>query len=389
MNQMSEAPEPIRGNESGSFAAGVLTERHPALIRQVAGDLPYPPEIRDRLEALRLTLNGKMPPLEHPWAAAGQPAHHWCAGQRWLDVPWLTAEALFYRVLLETVGYYHDGPWRGIDPFEPQKTSELADPSLSDELAGLRALVDLPAGDALTVATDAAVWSNRADLGFDLSDPESRHRERVDELVVNDSEALWAYVREAKPLRIALIADNAGRELLADLVWIDRVLTLGHAARVSLHVKPDPYFISDATTSDVLSALRKLDSVAGAPAEIANRLRSAIVAGDLAVQTHPFWCTFWSFDHLPEELVMALQQNDLTVLKGDLNYRKLVGDRHWPATTTFDDLTEYFPTPLVTFRTLKSDAVVGLEAEQVDALDATGQPWRTNGTHAMIQANLR
>lgn len=388
MNQMSDAPEPIRGNEPGSFAEGVLTERHPALIRQVAVAHPYPPEIRARLEAVGATLQGEIPALDLPWAAAGQPAHHRYAGQRWLDVPWLTAEALFYRVLLEAVGYHQNGPWHGIDPFGPQKSTELADDGLADELAGLRTLLELPTPDALTAATDAAVWANRADLGFGLSDPEARHRARVEELVVNDSEAMWAYVRDVGRPRIAVIADNAGRELLADLVWIDRMLALRHARQVDLHVKPDPYFISDATTADVLAALRVLDSVHGAPSRIADRLRSAMITGELRVRTDPFWCTFWSFDHLPEELVSALVECDLTVLKGDLNYRKLVGDRHWPATSPFAELTEYFPTPLVTFRTLKSDVVVGLSADQVATLDATGQPWRTNGTHALIQANL-
>ena len=37
-------------------------------------------------------------------------------------------------------------------------------------------------------------------------------------------------------------------------------------------------------------------------------------------------------------------------------------------------------------RTLKSDVITGLSPATVAELDATGQPWRTDGNHAVIQA---
>jgi hypothetical protein len=62
-----------------------------------------------------------------------------------------------------------------------------------------------------------------------------------------------------------------------------------------------------------------------------------------------------------------------------------VGDLHWPTTTPFTALTSYFPGPLAALRTLKSDVAVGIDPETLAALDATGESWRTSGTHAMIQ----
>ncbi|MEV6547682.1 ARMT1-like domain-containing protein [Streptomyces sp. NPDC051597] len=75
----------------------------------------------------------------------------------------------------------------------------------------------------------------------------------------------------------------------------------------------------------------------------------------------------------------------LTILKGDLNYRQLVGDRLWDATTAFADCTAYFPGAVAAFRTLKSDVIVGLEQKALDALEQSGAAWRTSGTHALIQ----
>ncbi|MEV0611489.1 ARMT1-like domain-containing protein [Polymorphospora rubra] len=59
---------------------------------------------------------------------------------------------------------------------------------------------------------------------------------------------------------MCLVADNAGRELLADLVLVDHLLAAGLAERVTLHVKPYPYYVSDATTADVVGCLRRLAS---------------------------------------------------------------------------------------------------------------------------------
>jgi len=92
-------------------------------------------------------------------------------------------------------------------------------------------------------------------------------------------------------------------------------------------------------------------------------------------------------DLAPTERSSALIQA-VTILKGDLNYRRLVGDRYWPATTSFAALTGYFPGPVVTLRTLKSDVVAGLDEATVAKLDGTANAWRTSGTHALIQAHL-
>ena len=41
--------------------------------------------------------------------------------------------------------------------------------------------------------------------------------------------------------------------------------------------------------------------------------------------------------------------------------------------------------PVAALRTLKSDVVTGLSPATVAELDATGQPWRTDGNHGLIQ----
>ncbi len=89
---------------------------------------------------------------------------------------------------------------------------------------------------------------------------------------------------------------------------------------------------------------------------------------------------------MPADLRAEFAAATVTVLKGDLNYRRLVGDRRWPPTTPFADVTAYFPGPVAALRTLKSDVITGLTAETEEALEASGEGrWRTSGTHALIQ----
>jgi hypothetical protein len=374
MSPSVAAPE-IVSNEPGGFARAVLTERHPALIERVRADHPYPPAIQRNLDALAESLTGAIPPPSPRLArAAGwdMTAH---VGERWLDVPFLWAENYFYRALLDAVCYFEPGPWRGIDPFGPQKLAELDTPEFAAELAGFAAR---PPTVALL---DAALWGNRADLGFRLSDPQAAAREHARGLLADDGPAVIDVLDDPGADTICLIADNAGRELAADLMLVDHLLALdGADRRVELHVKPAPYFVSDATVADLLAVLARLSRTR------ADRLRAALRAGTLTVTTHEFYCTPQTFHDLPDELAESFRRAALTIVKGDLNYRRLVGDRHWPPTTPFGALTGYFPGPLAALRTLKSDVAVGLDAPTVAELDRAEPNWRTSGTHAVIQA---
>ncbi|GAA3213834.1 hypothetical protein GCM10020256_14200 [Streptomyces thermocoprophilus] len=104
------------------------------------------------------------------------------------------------------------------------------------------------------------------------------------------------------------------------------------------------------------------------------------------MRAHPFSAGPLPYDAMPADLRAEFARHTLTVLKGDLNYRRLVGDRLWPPTTPFADVTAHFPGPVAALRTLKSDVITGLDARTEAGLTAAeGQRWRTSGTHAVIQ----
>ncbi|MGC4851871.1 damage-control phosphatase ARMT1 family protein [Micromonospora sp. DT4] len=389
-----KAPEypAIVSNAPGSFAWHVFQERHPNLVSKLRQAHPYLPFQHQALNSLvEETLTGqisRLPRSAHDHAA-------WDAwggdyfGQRWYDVPFLWAESYFYRRLLEAIGFFTSGPWFWVDPFEFLKTAELQDPVLDHELAALDDLRHLSPEQRAEALLLASLWGNRADLGFRIGRASAAGEPALAaSLVRDDSAAIWSTLTSGEARRVCVVADNAGRELLADLVFVDHLLQEGLASEVALHLKPHPYYVSDAVTADLVGCLRRLAASGGSAADIAGRIQHALSNGYITVYTHWFYCAPLSFHHMPSDLAREFESASLTLMKGDLNYRRLVGDCDWPATTPFTEAVDYFPGPVASLRTLKSDVVVGLDSQALSALDASGEPWRTNGSHGLVQARM-
>jgi hypothetical protein len=381
-----EAPVVV-SSVRGSFPWSVLAQRHPALVQKVQGAFPYGPRQRHALDALlRNCAEGVVEPLaataadREQWDDWGGRGHY---GRSWFDLPFLWAESYFYRQLLEAVDYFTPGPWQGVDPFRPFKLAELDTPEADEELAALDDLARRPVDEQERALLHGSLWGNRADLGFRLAGTQDGSA-ADSQLVADDSEVLRSLFAGGT---LCLVADNAGRELIPDLLLVDHLLRHGRVERTVLHVKPHPYFVSDATATDVLDALRRLTAAKGAAGEAGTSLWTALSEGRLTVRAHPFSCAPLPYADLPEDLRREFAGADVTLLKGDLNYRRLIGDRRHPATTPFAVATAYFPGSPAALRTLKSDVVVGLASTVEAALDAA-EPgrWRTAGTHALIQA---
>jgi len=378
-----QPPELLNSDPHG-FAWGVWHIRTPRLIAQIRDAHPYGPAQRQALDDLLREISaGVMRPLsphahDHAaWSAWG--AGHF--GRPWLEAPFLWSESYFYRRLLDATGFFGPGPWRWVDPFGYLKAAELSDPALEPDLAALDDLERLPAGEQRQAKLLASLWGNRADLGFRIG--ASPGLPATDRLIADDSPGLWAALGPGA--RVVLVTDNAGRELLADLVLADHLLHHGLAGAVTLHVKPWPYYVSDAVAADVVTCLRRLAGTLRSPRGAAARVHSATADGRLRLGTHEFYCAPWDYRRMPADLAGDFARATLTILKGDLNYRRLVGDRAWPADTPFAEVVSYFPGPVAVLRTLKSDVVTGLSPATAAGLDATGRPWRTDGNHGLIQ----
>jgi len=374
----------------GSFAEHTLAVRKPGIIKKVIDTQHYAPEIVAALESFAEEVrSGVAGPLKEatpdrrPWNHALAP---W-EGRRWMELPWFLAETYFYRRLLEAVRYFHPGPTFLLDPFDPQKRE-----SLGEGLEATARFFDrLPEQAELQakfmVAARRSLWGNRADLSnitvsaSSETDSDEQHR-----ILIDHRMTIWDLLAAGKVRRLDFVADNSGPEILADMGLIG--LLLGHnlVREVHLHLKPQPFFVSDTMPKDFRLARRALEALdAPRPHALGALLREAGRAGRLTLHAHPFWSTSGHLTNLPEDLESDLARADLIMLKGDVNYRRLLEDRDWPPTTDLASVTQYMPAPFVTLRTLKAELIVGMREGQAEALRAEDPDWLVNGERGLIQ----
>jgi hypothetical protein len=200
--------------------------------------------------------------------------------------------------------------------------------------------------------------------------------------------------------RVDLVTDNTGRELLFDLALASFLLSQGWAQQVVFHLKDRPFFVSDAMPQDVRAILYLLhagprhsehkEGSGSLPVQaLGQRLEEHLAAGRLLLHDAPFWTSCLMFRQMPLDLAGGLAQADLVILKGDVNYRRLLDDRHWPPTTRLEEIAAYFQAPFLVLRALKGEIMVGLEPGQAEQLAALDPTWLINGKRGIIQLRTK
>eukprot|EP00644_Phytophthora_capsici_P003272 jgi/Phyca11/541765/estExt2_Genewise1Plus.C_PHYCAscaffold_70666 len=299
----------------------------------------------------------------------------------WQNSPWFMCEQYMFHLVLLMAEYYTTG----IDPFHPSKVAELKEDTpwaLLQTAVGLSAQEEASTQshhDQLKRFMKLCLWGNKAD-GLDHSDKVITY---LEQRARNDG--------DAKNLSIQYINDNSGTELLLDLALADHLLKHEWCGKVTFNVKLEPIYVSDATPADVHEHIAEMQR----PARMAEvqalgkRLAEYVDKGLLVIRPDIFWNRYTYYWEMPTELHTRLaKEATLVIIKGDLNYRRLLGDRLWPPSTPVEEAVPYFPTAFVSFRTMKSNPVVGIPVDIVAKLEKEDPKWRFNGKRGTIQSVL-
>ncbi|HKQ70075.1 MAG TPA: damage-control phosphatase ARMT1 family protein [Polyangiaceae bacterium] len=380
-------PSPIRTDGKNAFTDLSMQVRVPKILSDVLDhNRDYAASIASAVLRLRddIRANAKLPPvaLPAPDACEWEPAVASRQGESWLSTEWFFAEWYVYRCLMAAVRYWETGR----DPFAPIKREELAAKGIDEALERALSLGASGPGERLHGLLGLALWGNRVDLSYRAGVAFGAAGSK-DDLLCDDRE--WTVARLLEPPSsgasgVHIVADNTGSELSMDLALIDAVIAVT-GARVTLHVKMHPAFVSDATTHDVFALLAAIEARGGELRGLAARLRRAFDDGRLRVVPDFFWNGPYFLWDCPSRLAAELDRAALVIFKGDANYRRVIGDAIYPGDARFSDATSFFRAPRVCLRTMKSDPLVGITAERAASLDATDVDWRINGRRGVIQ----
>eukprot|EP00835_Amoeboradix_gromovi_P002619 NODE_152_length_16986_cov_0.478119.p6 type:complete len:390 gc:universal NODE_152_length_16986_cov_0.478119:2012-3181(+) len=290
----------------------------------------------------------------------------------YFDVPWLFAECYVYRKL-ESVVHHLD-----FDVFAEEKIR-----SLNHSLNNFKSL---PAFDNIKNQCFALVlnslWGNQMDLSLYVNMANVPiHVNNDDNLIINDFDILWPYLKTVKSGCVHFILDNVGAEFLNDLLLADFLVENNYANQVIFHCKRIPWFVSDATLVDVDVTFSQL---LNHPILKDNALKWKKWRNEhFFYKSNDFWTLPYSYSQIEQrdsQLFQEISQSDLVIFKGDLNYRKLTGDS--VLQDSFDGIRNIHA---LAIRTCKSDSLVGLGYEKRQELNAKDPKWRVNGQYGVVQ----
>lgn len=343
----------------------------------------------------------------------------------WLNAPWLYAECHMYRLLLTILRQHQDPRWNHYDPFWTSKRDAIisSQKGVVELIKRFNSILTTIEQDQATPATDSntelalfeemvqiALWGNATDLSLlqsvSIDQLDSLQGQRAREaskanVLVDDTASVFSLLKTlretAKAGEIHYVLDNAGFELLTDLVFASFLLATGYTSKIVLHGKRIPWFVSDVNAhdlSDLVSGLQHSSYYAQIEPSDDAALRSAAEhiiglqkAGKLTFEADPFWTTSHPFGRMKvvaPELYQQLEKADLVIYKGDLNYRKLTYDGMWEKTTPFQEAIGPLRDGTRTFalRTCKADVAVGIPAEKLEGLP---DDWTYSGKWGLVQ----
>lgn len=331
----------------------------------------------------------------------------------WFKSPWLYVECYMYRRIQEAL--WLNPPISDYDVFNEGKTqsffeSQQAVMTLCTYLEGINKNIEELSKNQLlehfNKLLQVSLWGNKCDLSISAGQDNSQKISPIDSLsslqsfiLVDDSNMVWSTLlsaqRPAQPgkttaSRVDIVLDNAGFELVTDLVFADFLVSSGLVREVHFHGKSLPWFVSDVTANDFQWVIRQTTAANHKwMSKSGVKWQSYLKEGVWSYHDHPFWTLPNEFCDMAADapdLYASLQGADLVLFKGDLNYRKLVGDRDWDHTVSFGTALRGFgPAPLCSLRTLKANVQVGLQPGQGEKLTSQEPDWMTSGKYAVIQ----
>ena len=330
VNPRNPYPPRIGWTTPGSFGALTVAHRFPKILTDVfeanVVSLHGRSSLTNMLEDMichRPVPLGLLDPITPFW-------RDWIAdldNRSFADLSFLEIEFIFYHAINTILGVYSGAA----DPYDDRKKHAIQSALPKITLACTNILENETSLQSLIRYSLTGNMFDLSQLRLEAGPPKSiqllvdQSHDIIDRIALNPSGAA------------AVVTDNIGVELFADLLLSYRLLAQQAFSRIDLYVKPWPIFVSDATRSDVNDHIEMLCRV---PVEAARRLGTQLLdwvrEGKITLREEVDWGEPKCFKEFEPCLAHELRSTGLVICKGDLNYRRWFDDREWPSATSLD-----------------------------------------------------
>ena len=406
-------PSPLISTEPGTWAHDTMSRRVNEEILQRTYEenedfFEANPEAFRKFKLLRKDLeNAATTPLKlledleeeaaediQEWNAIIEP--HISAKKTWLSTPWMISEFYLYRRLLADIGYFNASNPNTFqkDLFERQKKAGTeSSPSTAEGILERVSKLTEYSHDNLAVILSIPLWGNQMDLSIWPTGTKENALLKVIEnshenLLWDDTDAICDHC-STKPGNVDIVVDNAGLELVTDLILADYFITSGIASQVTFRLKSFPTFVSDAMEKDLrytVSYFSSLDNKYAFCKEAGQRWEKYLSSSQWLCKQDDFWVQGKPMWEMPPHLTAEMSQSKLAIIKGDANYRRLLGDLDWDLTQdSFQNVVgDYFPSHVIALRTLKAMMGCGMDKQKVERAKSLDGDWMVNGKFGVI-----
>ncbi|XKL66615.1 hypothetical protein PGB90_010035 [Kerria lacca] len=432
LDTVPEINKPLSAKYIKSFAYPTFKERIPAIIQGIVDQLKNKEDIKnkfgqgayDELDSiinqildLKKSLQSDKPLTEftannvytYETNAYNKMIQHYTNENKnnpptWFQTDWLFAECYLYFKLHRI--FCFSNAMKKYDPFLQVKIDTLlasqdAIFALNTLLIEMKNKININESEKKKMFTfflKCSLWGNKADLSLSGGKAVSTNKETFNEMnnldtciLVSNIDDVYELLCKNEDNVVDIVLDNAGYELFNDLCFADFLIWSGLVKKIIFHGKLIPWFVSDVTTNDfnLTFIYLKTELKSENMMTSVNTWTKYLHEEKWIMRCESFWILPYDYSKMQTEspqLYKSLSENILVIFKGDLNYRKLVGDINWEPTTNFGvALRGFHPTNILALRTVKADTISGLKKGIFEELNSNEPDWMITGKYALVQ----
>ncbi|OWR40935.1 hypothetical protein KGM_205137 [Danaus plexippus plexippus] len=349
---------------------------------------------------------------------------------------WVFSECYVYRRLRE--GCELTKGLANFDPFEDQKIKSFTG-SLEPMCVVAEKVIsmmdpsdkDKRKADFITLLK-LCLWSNKCDLSLSMGEQVTLGNKDIDaspsqtlidpiQMIVDYKDKVLVDDSNKISDQVFTKAENIAKAIEANTTFKAKCscqrLAGAPPPPVRFHVKKIPWFVSDVTPKDFNFVINQccaatFNKVVKLPAEgdraegeseapptrtvadealktLGSRWAKYVDSGAFVVMCDDFWTSPHVYKDMKKyepNLYRKLQFAAAILFKGDLNYRKLLGERNCNPCIGFEPaLQGFIPAPIIAVRTVKADLICGLPKGKWEQLTRIDDRWMETGNYGVIQ----